>query len=188
MKVGSGSVSCLGSYRSSLEELAKFDLEAARAAQLRSRIHRFEEGESSCSYFFRLEQKRTTDRWISAVRTEDGSIVSCPADLCHSFAGFYSSLYTAAPTDSDVQASLLHNLTSALPPDMTSQCEGHLTTDECFAALQGMARRKAPGFPMEFYLRFWAVLGSDLVAVLNSCLDSGVLSLSQRRGVISLSF
>jgi len=41
---------------------------------------------------------------------------------------------------------------------------------------------------MEFYLKFWDVIGSDLIAVLNSCLDSGCLSLSQRRGVISLSF
>ena len=44
------------------------------------------------------------------------------------------------------------------------------------------------GLPMEFYLKFWKVLGDDLVSVLNSCLDSGCLSLSQRRGVISLSF
>ena len=52
-------------------------------------------------------------------------------------------------------------------------------------------RRKAPGLdglPMEFYLKFWNVLGADLVSVLNSCLDSGSLSLSQHRGVISLTF
>ena len=63
--------------------------------------------------------------------------------------------------------------------------------DECLAALQGMARSKAPGsdgLPMEFYLKFWNVLGSDLVMVLNSCFDSGSLSLSQHRGVISLTF
>ena len=44
-----------------------------------------------------------------------------------------------------------------------------------------MARRKAPGLdglPIDFYLKFWDVIGSDLVSVLNSCLDSGCLSLS----------
>ena len=56
-----------------------------------------------------------------------------------------------------------------------------------------MARCKAPGLdglPIDFYLKFWDVVGSDLVSVLNSCLDSGCLSLSlsQRRGIISLSF
>ena len=190
-KVDAGMTSCVGPYFSALEELAKFDLEAARGAQVRSRIRWVEEGECSSSYFFRLEKKRSADRWISALRAEDGSIVSSPVDLCQSFTCFYSSLYTAAPTDPVVQSSLLGNLSSSLPPDKASQCEGHLTVEECFVALQGMARRKAPGldgFPMEFYLKFWDVLGPDLVAVLNSCFDSGVLSLSQRRGVISLSF
>ena len=101
------------------------------------------------------------------------------------------SLFAADVTDSSVQASLLANLPSALSSSQASQCEGHLSADECFQALQGMARRKAPGLdglPMEFYLKFWSVLGDDLVSVLNSCLDSGCLALSQRRGVISLSF
>ena len=83
------------------------------------------------------------------------------------------------------------NLSSSLPDDQSSLCEGHLSVEEVLVALHGMARRKAPrldGLPMEFYLKFWSVLGSDLVSVLNSYFDSGCLSLSQRRGVISLSF
>ena len=44
------------------------------------------------------------------------------------------------------------------------------------------------GLPMEFYVKFWPILGSDLVNVLNSCYLSGVMSLTQRRGLISLIF
>lgn len=44
------------------------------------------------------------------------------------------------------------------------------------------------GLPMEFNLKFWDVLGGDLVSVFNSCVDAGCLSLSQRRGIILLSF
>ena len=54
-----------------------------------------------------------------------------------------------------------------------------------------MARGKSPGsdgLPMEFYVKFWPILGTDLVNVLNSCYLSGVMSLSQRRGLISLIF
>lgn len=54
-----------------------------------------------------------------------------------------------------------------------------------------MARNKAPGsdgLPMEFYLKFWDTIGPDLVSVLNSCYLSSSLSLSQRRGIIFLSF
>ena len=123
----------------------------------------------------------------------DGAIVSSPQDLCCSFALFYTSLFTAEVTDESVQASLIINLPSTLSSEQASQCEGYLSLAECFAALQGMARRKAPGIdglPMEFYLKFWDVIGPDLVSVVNSCFDSGCLSLSlsQRRCVISLSF
>ena len=54
-----------------------------------------------------------------------------------------------------------------------------------------MAKRKAPGLdslPAEFYVKFWDVLGSDLVNVLNSCYCSHPMTLFQCRGVISLTF
>lgn len=184
-KVDTGSILCLGPYHSALSELAVLDSRVAKGAQVRSRIQWVEEGETSSAYFLRLEKKRSADRWISALREGDGSIVSSPDDLCRSLSSFYASLFTAAPTDLPSRTSLLGNLTSTLDSVQAALCEGHLMPDECFTALQGMARQKAPGLdglPMEFYVKFWSVLGSDLVAVLNSCLDSGSLSLSQRRG------
>lgn len=39
---------------------------------------------------------------------------------------------------------------------------------------------------MEFYREFWAVLGNDLLAVLNENLAEGLLPLSCRRAVITL--
>ena len=81
-------------------------------------------------------------------------------------------------------------MSSVLPGDQAALCEGHLSVTEVSSALLGMARRKAPGLdglPVEFYVKFWDVLGPDLVSILNSCLDSGTLALSQRRGIISLS-
>ena len=100
-------------------------------------------------------------------------------------------MFSASPTDPAVHDLLLSNVSSSLPPAMAALCEGHLSVAECLTALQGMARHKAPGLdglPMEFYIKFWPILGSDLVNVLNSCFDSGCLSWSQRRGVISWSF
>ena len=188
-KVDLGSSSCLGPYHSALAELAAMDFQAARGTQVRSRAKWVEEGESSSAYFLHLGRKHGSDRWISALRDGDGSIVSSPPDLCASLSSFYSDLFSASSVDPQVQADLLENLSSSLSGGQSSLCEGHLTVDEVLSALRGMARRKAPGLdglPMEFYLKFWPVVGADLVSVLNSCCDSG--SLSQRRGVISLSF
>ena len=190
-RLDAGCLSVLGVYRSTLEQLSAYDIRAAQGAQVRSRVRWVEEGEVSSAYFFRLEKKRSADRWVSALRNPDGSIVSTPSDLCSSFATFYSSLFTACPTDSAAQDILLSNVSSVLSSAQADLCEGFLTLEECHRALVGMARRKAPGsdgLPMEFYLKFWDVLGSDLVEVLNSCYLSGSMSLSQRRGLISLIF
>ena len=46
----------------------------------------------------------------------------------------------------------------------------------------------AMAFPLKFYLKFWDVLGNDLVLVLNSAFRLGSLSRSQRRGIITLAF
>ena len=190
-KVDAGSMSCLGPYHSALSELAVLDSEAARGAQVRASIRWVEDGEVSSSYFFRLEKKRFADRWISALRESNGSIVSSPADLCRLLSSFYLDIFTASNTDPCAQFALLGNLSSVLPGDQAALCEGHLSAMEVSSALLGMARRKAPGLdglPVEFYVKFWDVLGPDLVSVLNSCLESRSLPLSQRRGIISLSF
>lgn len=58
-------------------------------------------------------------------------------------------------------------------------------------ALPGMVRGRAlrcDGLSMEFYFKFWLVLGDDLVLALNSAFRSGSLSRSQRRGIITLAF
>ena len=171
--------------------LAKLDLESALGAQVRSRARWVEEGETSSAYFFRLEKKCGADRWILAIKLDDGTIVSSRTDLCRAFVDFYASLFSATPTDPVIHDSLLSNISSSLSPGEAALCEGHVTAAECLASLQGMARRKVPGLdglPMEFFLKFCPVFGPDLVSVLNSCFDAGVLSLSQRCGVISSSF
>ena len=189
--IDSGRLSFLPIYLSTLSRLDALDCEVARGAQVRSRARWAEEGESSTAYFFRLEKKRATDRYISALRADDGSLVTDKDGLCTLLRSFYLDLFTAVPCDSSARAELLSHISSVLPFDDSEACEGLLSQGECFAALQGMARGKAPGcdgLPMEFYLKFWDVLGNDLVLVLNSAYRLGSLSCSQRRGIITLTF
>ena len=138
-----------------------------------------------------MEEKCAADRLISGLWLADGTVINATADLLEAFSSFFSTLFSAQPCDPQAQSELFSHVLSSLSAKEASSCEGDLSLEECFAALSGMARRKAPGsdgLPMEFYLKFWHVLDHDLVLVLNSCLREGHLSLSQRRGVISLSF
>ena len=125
------------------------------------------------------------------MKTSDGSILSDISDICTSWRDFYLSLFTACPIDLDVQANLLSNVSSSLPCHQAESCEGYLTVGEVHAALLGMARGKSPGsdgFPMEFYVAFWDVIGADLVDVFNALFDLGFLPPSQRTALISLIF
>ena len=186
-----GRVSLLPVYTSSLSRIQQLDLEFARGLQVRARIRWVEKGESSSAYFCRLVKKQSADRYISALRGSDGSLITDKDGLCDAFRSFYVDLFSSTPCDPVARNALLSHVSSSLSPGSSALCDGPLSQEECFTALKGMARGKTPGcdgLPMEFYLKFWSVLGSDLVMVLNSAFSSGRLSSSQRQGIITLSF
>ena len=72
---------------------------------------------------------------------------------------------------------------------MSLTADGALTYEECKESLDTFNAGKSPGedgFTVEFYLTFFDLIGNDLVDSLNSAYQNGELSISQRRGVISL--
>ena len=91
----------------------------------------------------------------------------------------------------EAQNWLLDQLSMSLNEQEQTSCEGLLTVEECRKALNGMDTGKSPGtdgLMTEFYLVFWAVIGDDLAEVLNYGFQNGQLSVSQRRGLLSLIF
>ena len=194
--VDSGRSSLQHVFNNTLSRLKALDLEIARGLQTRSRIQWVEEGESSSAFFLRLVKKNSVDRNITALRADDGSVISDQDGLSRLLCSFYADLFSASPCDPVAQAALLSNVSARLSPAESLACEGPLSQGECFAALQGMTRGRTPGcdgLPMEFYLRFWSVLGADLVLVLNSaftldsCLALSVVVLSPsllRRAIV----
>ena len=161
-KLNAGATFCLAPYHTALSNLGKFDLEAARGAQVRGRVHWTEEGEVSSAYFFRLIKKQSADCLVAALHCPDGTVVNSPPELVECFSQFYSDLFSAELVDFAAQDVLLSNVSAHLSPSERDDCEGLLSVEECFTALQGMARRMAPGsdgLPMEFYLKFWSLLG-----------------------------
>ena len=67
--------------------------------------------------------------------------------------------------------------------------EGLLSFEECKEALKCLNDNKSPGedgFTMEFFKCFFNVIGSDLVESFNYAHEKGQLSISQKRGIITL--
>ena len=170
------------------QELRGIALHEARGAQVRARCQWAEEGETSSSFFLNLASKHHAKASMPSIRDPDtGRVHHDPFEILGVWRTYYASLFSAQPCDPDAQDEMLQQLTRRLSQAERDGCEGCLTLEECFAALNGMPRGKTPGsdgFPMEFFLHFWQSLGADLVRVLNVAYETGQLSASQRRGLI----
>ena len=143
-------------------ELRQLDLVEAEGACVQARVTWVEEGECSSSYFCKLEKKRRSENCITALRGSDNVVHTGAEGIQSVLSSFYADLFSKEETDLTVQASLLSKVSGSVPADRVGDCEGPLSVAECFAALSGMARGKAPGIdglPIEFYLKFWGVLG-----------------------------
>ena len=76
-----------------------------------------------------------------------------------------------------------------LTAQLADSCDGVLTKEECHASLKEFSTGKSPGtdgLTAEFYLKFWELLGQELVDSLNYAFETGELSISQKRGIITL--
>ena len=78
---------------------------------------------------------------------------------------------------------------TALSEEEKKSCEGVVNEEECMNALKDFNNNKTPGtdgLPAEFYRFFWPDICHDLLASYNFASQHGMLSISQRRGIISL--
>ena len=72
---------------------------------------------------------------------------------------------------------------------LSLSCEGTVSEDEFLRALKEFKNCKSPvkdGFSAAFYNFFWSEICTDMIASFNFAFKSGMLSISQRRGIISL--
>ena len=129
------------------------------------------------------------------MKDEDGNIITGNVAILEKEVEFYSKLYTSTNKEIDEEVDVLQklNLSSNDIPVVTNEdaisCEGNMTLEECTKAVKTMANGKSPGcdgYPIEFYKVFWNQVGNILTESYNHSFESGKLSISQRRGVITL--
>ena len=128
---------------------------------------------------------------MTELNSSTGVLLSDNGDIRKETNNFYQDLFTEEEVDMEAQNWLLNQLSMSLDSQEQTSCEGLLTVEECREALNGMNTGKSPsidGLMAEFYLAFWAIIGEDLVEVLNYGFQNGQLSVSQHRGLLSLIF
>ena len=78
---------------------------------------------------------------------------------------------------------------NTLKQEDADTCEGLLTLEECTNSLKQFMNNKTPGsdgFTIEFYRFFWNAIGPIMVDSFNYAFENGEMSISQKRGIISL--
>ena len=107
-------------------------------------------------------------------------------------ANFYKQIYSSKSTDPENKtfASFFESVGLAfLNKSEADQCQGLLTLEECAKAVSNFQNDKTPGsdgFTVDFYRRFWNLLGKLMVNSFNYAFQTGNLSISQRLGIILL--
>ena len=149
-------------YLLAKEKMKQLELEATK---IRAKAQFTEEGERSTRYFYSLESTGFTE----------GN---------HNF---YRSLYSTEPSEDTARRQFLNDEIPKLPDNDRESCEGIVTEQKLCKAVSCMENNKSPPRTHhELYKHFCPLIGEKLTCVYNYAYHTGRLSVSQRRGVISL--
>ena len=177
-------------YNQLKQELNLIYENKGKGSIVRSKARWIEQGEKPTKYFFNLEKRNYNHKIVKVLRRPDGSSVTAERQILEELEIIYKNLYTSTPISKNVLLDFLENLEiPRLQDSMRSELEGEITLKECKNILRTFSSGKSPGddgFTWEFYKCFFDLLGQDLVNSFNALYRAGEMSLSQRRGVITL--
>lgn len=157
-------------------ELLALNARFLDGAKVRSRARWLEEGEKPSRFFFQLERERMEKSFVKSIFNSEGVEVFGREEIEEAHCQFYSALFTAEPVDPDCSAHLLSGVRASLSQPDRDSCEGIISLAELTESLRSLNLGKAPGpdgLTVEFFLKFWDLLGPQLCSVINQCfLDS----------------
>ena len=105
-----------------------------------------EQGEKPSKYFLNLAKKRSGQKSIAALKTADGRLLSDRKEILTRCAEFFRNLFRSRGIDCEkMNAFDLDEGEPRLSEEDKMLCESPITIGECYDAVKGMAKNKAPG-------------------------------------------
>lgn len=190
-RLAQGDISVSSEILAIESHLAALVNRSLEGAKTRSRAQWLEEGEKPTRFFFKLERERLEKNDVKSILDPSGTEVFTREAIEQAHFDFYTNLFSAEPIDPECKETLLNGINSFLSDSDRHVCEGAVTLAELTASLKTMNFNKAPGsdgFSVEFYLKFWDLLGPLLLKVINQCFADGELAESMKLSITRLIF
>ena len=178
------------------QELEQLIAHQAQGAWIRARSKYYIEGERPTKLFCSLERHNGVQKHIpKLIVEEDGRKVQLEdqKSIEEEVLKYYSHLFTSKPTEIDSVDTFLDGVSGANCPKLSSsqkeEMDGLLTTTELTKYLKKTKNNVAlgsTGYTNEFYKFFWLDLKIFVTNALNYGYENGMLSVTQRLGIITL--
>ena len=155
---------------------------------IHSRCKFIDEYVKPSKYFLNLEKVVQKVKQIRCL-VVGGKRIFNPTEIQKTESKFYAKLYFV---DSDSMLDNLdydRHLTDINIPIIGIECDGEIRKEEICKAVQDLPNNKSPGpdgIPIEFYKKFWSSISEILFDSYRKSFESGQLSPSQKKCVITL--
>ena len=128
-------------------KLEQISLHKTEGAMIRSKARWCEQGERSTRYFFNLEKRNHSNKYITKLRVENGTLTSSD-EILNEEHRYYKRLYNSSRTNpNDPRFDVFFDCSTLpkLSPHQADSCDGLLTKEECYASLKTFSKGKSPG-------------------------------------------
>ena len=139
-----------------------------------------------------MQKRHFNKKTIKQLKSDKKGAINTDDQILQEAKSFYQNLYSTLydqPNLRNEDIFFPKNFTEGLDEQSKNECEGLLTDVECLESLKTMASNKSSGsdgLPAEFYKAFWDYVKPFLLNALNCSYTNGHLSITQRRGLITL--
>ena len=190
-------VNALNDLRKIVMKKEVFDLAQAKGAIKRSRSKFIDKGDKNTKFFLGLEKSRQSKKIIRAVKDKNGKIVYSPNEILSALRNFSKTLMTATDEDDfNLVYEKLNTFMGNTEHPLLSESDRNLLEtpidiEELKNALNLLNSDSAPGedgLTPSFYQHFWHYMKTPLYESLLESIQDKILTLSQRRALISLLF
>ena len=176
------------------EKIHDIDMRSKDGVMIRSREKDIVNEDRPTKYFYIQENHRQTKSTISEVRVPDGrggmKTYTKRHEILKCLHEHYSQLYRERGVDPHYRDLFANQVSSQLTDQQKAWLDREITLKELEDAINAMAVNRSPGpdgLPVEFYDRFFHVIGRDLLRLYNEIFsDERGESPSQKMGYIKL--